>query len=123
MRTKSKSRRTFRTIVALGVTATFVLAACGDSDSDSESSSPAAAPGDTAAPGGSAAPSGEKIAVSLITKDSTNAFFVAMQAGAKSAGEAAGVDLTIASGKEEGDEQGQIDAIENAIASGQARES
>jgi fructose transport system substrate-binding protein len=112
---RAQSKR-LRTIVALGIAASFALAACG---SDEKSSSPAAS-GGTAAPAGSAAPSSEKIAVSLITKDSTNPFFVAMQAGAKKAGEAAGVDITIASGKEEGDDQGQIDAIENAIASKQA---
>jgi fructose transport system substrate-binding protein len=108
MRTQFK--RPIRTFVALGIAASFALAACG---SDSKSSS-------TAAPGGTAAPSpGGKIAVSLITKDSTNPFFVAMQAGAKKAGSAAGVDITIASGKAEGDDQGQIDAIENAIATKQ----
>jgi len=42
-----------------------------------------------------------------------------MQAGAKKAGEENGVDITIASGKAEGDDQGQITAIENAIAQGQ----
>ena len=35
------------------------------------------------------------------------------------AGAASGVDITIASGKAEGDDQGQIDAIENAIAAKQ----
>ncbi|MEP7200981.1 MAG: substrate-binding domain-containing protein [Ilumatobacteraceae bacterium] len=120
MRAKSKRLHTVRSIIALGVAASFAVAGCG-SDSKS-SSSDTAAPGATAAPGDTAAPapSGEKIAVSLITKDSTNPFFVAMQAGAKKAGDAAGVDITIASGKEEGDDQGQIDAIENAIASKQA---
>jgi fructose transport system substrate-binding protein len=42
-----------------------------------------------------------------------------MQQGAKKAGADAGVNVTIASGKQEGDDQGQIDAIENAIASKQ----
>jgi len=60
------------------------------------------------------------VAVSLITKDSTNPFFVAMQEGAKTAAAAAGVDLTVGSGKEEGDDAGQIALIENAIAQGQA---
>ena len=64
---------------------------------------------------GSASGGDEKIAVSLITKDSTNPFFVAMQEGAKKAASDEGIDITIASGKEEGDDQGQIDAIENAI--------
>ena len=56
------------------------------------------------------------VAVSLITKDSTNPFFVAMQAGAKKAAASLGVKITIASGKAEGDDAGQIAAIESAIA-------
>jgi fructose transport system substrate-binding protein len=84
-------------VVALGVAASLALTACGSSSKSSSG----------------------KIAVSLITKDSTNPFFVAMQAGAKKAGAASGVDVTIASGKKEGDDQGQITAIENAIATKQ----
>jgi fructose transport system substrate-binding protein len=116
-------------IGALSVT----LAACGGSSSSSDSSSAAAsaaapassaaAPASSAAaPASSAAGSaaaGGPVAVSLITKDSTNPFFVAMQEGAKKAATENGVDVTIASGKQEGDDQGQIDAIENAIAQGQ----
>ncbi len=59
------------------------------------------------------------VAVTLITKDSVNPYFVAMQEGAKKAAEAAEVDLTIASGSADGDEQSQVKAIENAIAAGQ----
>jgi DNA-binding LacI/PurR family transcriptional regulator len=54
----------------------------------------------------------------LITKDSTNPFFVAMQKGAQADAGKNNVKLTIASGKQEGDDQGQIDAIEQAIARG-----
>jgi fructose transport system substrate-binding protein len=95
-------------VLGAGVAATMVLAACGGSSS-----------GTSAGTSGSAAAGGETIAVSLITKDSTNPFFVAMQQGAKDAGKANNVDVTIASGKAEGDDQGQIDAIENAISTGQ----
>jgi fructose transport system substrate-binding protein len=42
-----------------------------------------------------------------------------MQKGAKADAEKNNVDLTIAAGKEDGDEQGQVQAIENAIAKGQ----
>lgn len=91
-------------ILGAGLAAALALAACGSSSS---------------AGGSSGSASGDKIAVSLITKDSTNPFFVAMQQGAKKAGTDAGVDVTIASGKEEGDDQGQIDAIENAISAKQ----
>src|SRR5262245_35305816 len=89
---------------------TTALAACGGGTSTSTS---------TTASSGSAAAGGGRIAVSLITKDSTNPFFVAMQQGAEKAGEEAGVHVTIASGKKEGDDQGQIDAIENAVSSQQ----
>ena len=66
------------------------------------------------------APAGGKppIGVALITKDSTNPFFVAMQKGAKADADKNNVKLTVASGKQEGDDQGQITAIEDAIARG-----
>ncbi|MDP9218932.1 MAG: substrate-binding domain-containing protein, partial [Actinomycetota bacterium] len=60
-----------------------------------------------------------KIAVSLITKDSINPFFVAMQKGAKAAAATNGVNLSIGAGAKDGDEQGQVTLIENAIAKGQ----
>jgi len=82
----------------------MALAACGGDDS-----------GDSAGTGNGGASGDEEIAVSLITKDSTNPFFVAMQEGAEKAASDLGIEITIASGKEEGDDQGQIDAIENAI--------
>lgn len=85
-------------LLAVGTMAT-TLAACG-SDGD----------------GGS---SGGGTAVTLITKDSINPFFVSMQDGAKKAAAAEDVDLTIAAGAEDGDEEGQIQAIESAIAQGQ----
>jgi fructose transport system substrate-binding protein len=92
--------------LGMATVATVALAACGSGSSAGTASS------------GGAAVSG-KLAISLITKDSTNPFFVAMQQGAKKAGEADGVAVTIASGKAEGDDQGQIDAIENAISTKQ----
>lgn len=72
--------------------------------------------------GGGGAPTvgaDEPVGVSLIVKTTTNPFFVAMQEGAKKAAEAADVDLTLAAGKEDGDEDSQIQAIENAISQGQ----
>jgi fructose transport system substrate-binding protein len=115
----------FAAIAVTGVLS-VTLAACSSGSSSSESSAPAAASSAAAseAPAASSAaasaPAAGPVAVSLITKDSTNPFFVAMQEGAKKAGEENGVDITIGSGKEEGDDQGQIDLIENAIAQGQA---
>lgn len=68
--------------------------------------------------GGGGAAGDETIGVALITKDSSNPFFVAMQKGAKADAAKNNVELTIASGKQEGDDAGQIAAIEQAIARG-----
>lgn len=122
-----------RLVAAVAVTGALsvTLAACSSSTTSDATSSAAAAATSAAAVASSAAASaapassaaaggGGPVAVSLITKDSTNPFFVAMQAGAKEAAAASGVDLTVGSGKEEGDDAGQIELIENAIAQGQA---
>lgn len=71
-----------------------------------------------AACGGSEEGDGETVGVTLITKDSINPFFVAMQDGAKEAADGEDVDLTVAAGAEDGDEAGQIEAIEEAVARG-----
>ncbi len=107
--------RAFAAIAAVGVVS-VTLAACSSGSTSSEGSAPAA----SAASEQAESAGGATVAVSLITKDSTNPFFVAMQEGAKEAAAAAGVELTVGSGKTEGDDQGQIDLIENAIAQGQA---
>ncbi|TDU88012.1 fructose transport system substrate-binding protein [Kribbella voronezhensis] len=88
-------------VAAVALTGLLALTACGGSD------------------GNSVAGANDKIGVSLITKDSSNPFFVAMQKGAKEEAAKNNVDLTVASGKADGDEQGQVQAIENAIAQGQ----
>ena len=84
-------------LVAVGA-ASLLLAACGSN-------------------GGSGG-GGDDVAVTLITKTSTNPFFIAMQKGAKEAGKAEGVEVATAAGKKDGDEATQIAAIEDAIARG-----
>src|SRR3954452_23230856 len=98
-------RRRFMALGAVTVSAALAISACGGG-SDSGS-------------GGGGGGGGDNVGVSLITKDSTNPFFVAMQKGAKNEASKSSVDLTVASGKQDGDEQGQVQAIENAIAKGQ----
>lgn len=118
-----KRGRGLSAIVAVGALS-LTLAACSGS---SEETTDAAATEETAAESAAEAteevaeeaPAGA-VAVSLITKDSSNPFFVAMQEGAKQAAGELGIDLVVGSGKEEGDDQGQIDLIENAIAQGHA---
>jgi fructose transport system substrate-binding protein len=90
--------------VATGLAIVAIVAACS---STSSSSSPAG----SGAAGGS-------IGVTLITKTSTNPFFVAMAKGAKESADKLGMTLTTAAGKEDGDTATQIQAIENAISKG-----
>ncbi len=101
---RSARRRGLLTLGVLTASSALLLTACGGSSSTAGSGS-----------GGG----GGKVGVSLITKDSTNPFFVAMQKGAKADAAKDGVDLTIAAGKQDGDEAGQVTAIENAVAKGQ----
>ena len=68
--------------------------------------------------GGANGGASDEVGVALIVKTTSNPFFVAMEDGAKEAAEKAGVNLTIAAGKEDGDEDTQIKAIEDAIARG-----
>jgi fructose transport system substrate-binding protein len=97
--TNPSVRRTLALVAAASTALT--LAACNRGSSSSSGS------------GGE-----QTVGVSLITKDSTNPFFVAMQNGAKADAAKNNVKLTVASGKQEGDDQGQITAIEDAIARG-----
>ncbi len=54
----------------------------------------------------------------LITKNNSNAFFVAMKNGAEQGAKAAGVDLKAFAGVKDGDAAPQITAIENCVAAG-----
>lgn len=74
--------------------------------------------GTTAGSGDATGDSSEAIGVSLIVKTNSNPFFIAMEDGAKAAAEKDGVQLTVAAGKEDGDEDTQIQAIEGAISKG-----
>ncbi len=101
-----RSWSTGATVAAVGATLALGLSACSSgSTSDATSASPDATGGD--------------VSVTLITKTSTNPFFVSMQKSAQEEASKLGVDLTLAAGNEDGDEQTQVQAIENAISEGQ----
>ncbi|UQX87743.1 substrate-binding domain-containing protein [Jatrophihabitans telluris] len=93
--------------LAAGVTA-LAVAAAGCSSSKNTSGT-----GGTA--GGS---SGKSVGVSLILKTLTNPYFVSMEKDAKTAAAKDNVKLTVAAGKQDGDTQSQITAIDNAISRG-----
>lgn len=84
-----------RTVGVVGAAALLVLTACGG--------------------GGS---SGGSTLVGLVTKTDTNPFFVKMKEGAQQAAGSSGATVQSFAGKQDGDNQSQVDAIENLIASG-----
>jgi fructose transport system substrate-binding protein len=89
-------------LTAAGCAAVLALgtAACGGGDS------------------GSSGGGGGGATVGLITKTNTNPFFVKMKAGAQAAAKAQGVKLQTFAGKQDGDNESQVAAIENLISAG-----
>lgn len=81
----------------------LVIAACGGA----QQAQPTAAP----------ASSGETI-VGLITKTETNPFFVKMKEGAQAKADELGVKLLTGAGARDGDNEGQVTALENMINAG-----
>ena len=110
MKYQTPSRRGIRLAAAVAgaAAASLTFAACGGGGST----------GSPGAEGSASGGGGETIAVTLITKTSTNPFFIAMQEGAKAAGEKNGVSITTAAGKADGDTDTQVKAIEAAVARG-----
>ena len=66
---------------------------------------------------GNAAAQGQPV-IGLITKTETNPFFVKMKEGAAEAAKAKGAKLLSGAGKADGDNAGQVTAMENMIAAG-----
>ncbi|MFJ8363168.1 sugar ABC transporter substrate-binding protein [Streptomyces sp. NPDC093984] len=102
-RTTRLSPSLLRVAACTGIAA-LTLTACG---SGSGSGSVSAGSG-----------SGKGVKVGLITKTDTNPFFVKMKEGAEKAAKEDGVQLVTAAGKFDGDNAGQVTAIENMVASG-----
>src|SRR5581483_9194577 len=61
---------------------------------------------------------GDKPIVGLITKTDTNPFFVKMKEGAQKAAGDQGVTLQTFAGKKDGDNEAQVQAVENLISAG-----
>ncbi|GAB2553072.1 substrate-binding domain-containing protein [Leucobacter ruminantium] len=91
---------------AAAITATALLlgtTACSSGDSSGDEGS-----------GGS----GEDIKIGLITKTDSNPFFVKMRESAQEAAEENGAELIALSGAFDGDNEGQVAAIENLVSQG-----
>ncbi|MEJ3656134.1 sugar ABC transporter substrate-binding protein [Actinomycetes bacterium KLBMP 9759] len=94
-------RRTRTTLVGAAALATaLALTACGG--------------------GGGGAGAGGQPLIGLITKTDTNPFFVKMKEGAQAAATAQGVELQSFAGKQDGDNEAQVQAIETLISRGAA---
>jgi fructose transport system substrate-binding protein len=61
---------------------------------------------------------GGKIKVGLVTKTDSNPYFVALRDSAKAAADASGAELVALAGKFDGDNEGQVAAIENLVQQG-----
>ncbi|MDQ3787981.1 MAG: sugar ABC transporter substrate-binding protein [Actinomycetota bacterium] len=68
--------------------------------------------------GGSGDAAGGGTLVGLVTKTDTNPFFVKMKEGAQQAATSTGATVQSFAGKHDGDNQSQVDAIENLIGAG-----
>jgi fructose transport system substrate-binding protein len=90
-------------LTAAGCAAVLILgtAACGGGDS-----------------GGSSGGGGGGDTVGLITKTDTNPFFVKMKEGAQAEAQKQGLKLQSFAGKKDGDNESQVQAIENLISAG-----
>lgn len=88
----------------LGVAGVLAVAACGGGEEDA---------GDAEGTAGGGGGSG--ISIGLVTKTETNPFFVTMREAAQAKGEADGISVTALAGEFDGDNEGQVSAIENLI--------
>lgn len=84
----------------------FSLAACGG---------PSQSPGSDAS---GEAGSGEQVKIGLVTKTDSNPFFVKLREAAQEEAQASGASVIALAGKFDGDNEGQVAAIENLIGQG-----
>lgn len=102
-----------------------LLAACGGGGGNAPATSAPAggattapAGGATAAPAGGGETQSGEIIIGLITKTDTNPFFVKMREGAESKAKELGVTLMTGAGAKDGDNEGQVTALENMVNAG-----
>ena len=105
------------TPAAGGTAATTAAVAATTAANPATTAAAATAALTTAVAGGGTAKGGQVI-IGLITKTETNPFFVKMKEGAQKEADAKGAKLLTAAGKFDGDNAGQVTAIENMITAG-----
>jgi fructose transport system substrate-binding protein len=113
----ASSRRRLLPLAAAAVGVALIATACSSSGGSSPSSAPGGG-GATSSSAGSGVSTGKRVGVTLILKTLTNPYFVSMQKDAAAAAKKDNVSLTVAAGKQDGDTQSQINAVQNAISRG-----
>jgi fructose transport system substrate-binding protein len=118
-------RKNILLILSILTVFSMLLAACAAPAAapapaaETEAAPAEAAPAEQATEAAAAAPAeGEEILIGLVTKFRGNPFFVKMEEGATQAAEAKGVKLMTGYGEFDGDNEGQVTAIENMITAG-----
>ena len=101
----------FKRIILLSLVV-LLIAACGGT-----AAQPTAAPA-ADAPAAEAPAAGEQPIVGLITKTETNPFFVKMKEGAEAKSGELGLKLMTGAGARDGDNEGQVTALENMVNAG-----
>jgi fructose transport system substrate-binding protein len=104
MGTRSRTTRTWRLAAASVAVVGLVGTTAGTSTAGTDTTTP----------------SGEGVIVGLITKTETNPFFVKMREGAQAKADELGVELRPYAGAFDGDNEGQVSAIEDLISAGAA---
>lgn len=100
-----------RTIGVAAISAGLLaLTACGGSTTDEPN-----APGTE---GGGTAGGATDVTIGLVTKTNTNPFFVRMREAAQEEADAQGAELIALAGEFDGDNEGQVAAIENLVSQG-----
>ena len=113
MLTRSLTTRRWRLAATAGlVVSGLVAAGAGPASAGTDTTTPSDEEGTT--------PSGEGAIIGLITKTESNPFFVKMQEGAQAKADELGVELRSFAGEFDGDNEGQVTAIEDLISAGAA---
>jgi len=112
-RTSGRTRLVAVTAATVGIA--LLAAGCSSSSKSAGTSSTSSAPAAGGSSSSAPAASGKKVGVTLILKTLSNPYFVSMSKDAKTAASKDNVNLTVAAGKQDGDTQTQISAIDDAI--------
>jgi fructose transport system substrate-binding protein len=114
--TPGRKRLVAATAATVGIA--LLAAGCSSSSKSASASSPSSAPAAGGSSTSAPAATTKKVGVTLILKTLTNPYFVSMENDAKTAAAKDNVTLSVAAGKQDGDTQTQISAIDNAISRG-----